>query len=65
MAIETIKNFNFSNKKYIIRQIVEGVVADKRLVVVGGHIQLTGLRMELCHEDRHRRTAQRWQINFI
>jgi len=65
MAIETIKNFNFSDKKHIIRQVVETIVADKKLVVVGGHIPLTDLGMELCHGDRHCRAPQCRQINFI
>ncbi|MCL5410446.1 MAG: recombinase family protein [Patescibacteria group bacterium] len=57
IAIKTIKSFNFSDKKFIIRQLTETIVADKKLVVVGGHIPLTGLDMELYAKYRNSRTT--------
>lgn len=53
LAIEIIKTFDFSDKKHVIRQLVEKITADKKLVVISGHIPITGMHMELCNGDRH------------
>lgn len=53
-TIDTVQLFDFSDKKHMIRQLIEKVTATKEMVVVAGHIPVSiNSHVELSHEARH------------
>jgi site-specific DNA recombinase len=61
LAQTTIAGFNFDDKRAIIRQLVEKVVATREKLTITGYIPINLSKyMELSHADRNRRTAECW-----
>ncbi len=56
----TLKKLDFSNKRAIIRDLVDKVIVyGQKQVKICGHLPLTTQKLGSCHENRYRRSSQR------
>jgi hypothetical protein len=66
LAKTAVSGFNFENKRAIIRQLVEKVVATSEKLVITGYIPINLHKyMELSHGDRNSRATECREIDAV
>lgn len=55
-----IEQADFTKREHFIRQVVDKVTADPENLEIAGQLPVSGSYVELRHEDRHCRLAERW-----
>ncbi len=66
-VLARFSQWDFSKKEQLLRKIIDKVITNQNLAIVRGYIPIEYKELNVAFQPIHwhRRTAQRWQINFI